>query len=92
MTPVGRDQPFVRVYHSESRGKAANHAARSVRFTRHFVDALDEDIILRGCLGELQDDLVCPVAHIVGQDLVTLGALPISLDGDALIELFPELE
>ena len=92
VAPVGLDQSFVRVYDAESRGEAANHAAGSVRLTRHFVDALDEDIIFRGRLGELQHDLVRPVVRVVGQDLVTLGALPISLDGDALVKLLPEFE
>lgn len=92
VAPVGLGQPFVRVYYAESRGEAANHAARSVRLTRHFFDTHDEDVILWGCLGELQHDLVRPVAHVVGQDLVTLGALPISLDGDTLVKLLPEFE
>lgn len=92
VAPVGLGQPIVRVYDAESRREAANHAAWSVRLTRHFVDALDEHIILRGCLGQLQDDLVRPVVHVVIQDLVTLGALPIPLDGDALVKLLPEFE
>ena len=77
---------------TESRRKATNHAARSVGSTRVFIDALDENVIRRGCLSKLQDDLVCPVAHVVCQDPVTLGALPVTHDRDTVIKLFPELE
>ena len=92
MAPVRGYQSFVRVHDAESRREAANHAARSVRSARLFVDALDEDVVLRRCLDELQDDLVRPVAHVIGQDLVALGTLPVSHDRDARIELLPELE
>lgn len=92
VAPVGRDHSFVRVHDTESRCKTTNHAARSVGSTRVFIDTLDKNVILRGRLSELQNDLVRPVAHVVCQDLVALGALPVTHNRNAAIKLFPELE
>ena len=92
VAPVGRDHSIVRVDDTESRRKATNHTARSVGSTRVFIDTLDENVIRRGRLSELQNDLVRPVAHVVCQDLVALGALPVTHDRNAAIKLFPELE
>lgn len=92
VAPVWRGHSFVRVNDAESGREAADHAARSVWSACLFVDALDEDVVRRGCLDELQDDLVRPVARVLSQDLVAVGALPVSHDRDARIELLPELE
>ena len=92
MAPVGGSHSFVCVHDAESRRETANHAARPVRSTCHFIDALDEDVVFRSCLDELEDDLVRPVARVVGQDLVALGTLLIPHDRDTRIELLPELE
>ena len=92
VTPVGRLQSLPRIHDAESRCKATDHAAGAVRFTRHLVDTLDEDVIRWGRLGELQDDLVRPGAHVVGQGFVSGGALLVTLDQNTLIKLMPELE
>jgi len=56
------------------------------------VDALHENIIIWGSLQELQNDLVCPFPYVVGEKLVSGGTLLVRLNGDAVIELLPELE
>ena len=92
MAPVGRGQSPVRVNDPKGGRKAAYHAAGSVWFTRLFVDTLDEHIIRWGCLGKLQDNLICPVPRMMGQGLVTRGTLRILPDFDTFIELPPKLE
>lgn len=92
VAPVGRDQSSVRIYDTKGRREGTNHAARSVWPTRFFVDTLDENVIRRGCLFKLQNDLVCPVARVLGEDLITRGALLVALDRDAGIKLCPEFE
>jgi hypothetical protein len=82
----------VRVYDAKSGRKTTNHAARSVWSTRVFVNTLDENIVGRRPLFKLQDDLVCPVARVLGQDLVTIGALPVTHDRDTAVKLLPELK
>lgn len=92
VAPVGRDHSSVRIYDTKGRREGTYHAARSVWPTRFFVDTLDENVIRRGCLFKLQNDLVCPVARVLGEDLITRGALLVTLDRDVAIKLCPEFE
>ena len=92
VAPVGRDHSAVRVNDTKSRRKTTNHAARSIWSTRVFVNTLDENVVLRGRLCKLQNDLVRPVAHVRGQGLVTCGVLLVTLNRDFAIKLLPELE
>lgn len=92
MAPVGRDQSAVGVDDAECRGEAANHSAGSVWETGILVSAHQEHVIIRGRQYELQDDLVCPLPCVVGENLVSVRILSIPPDLDAVIELLPELE
>jgi hypothetical protein len=92
VAPVGRNQSSVRIYDTKGRREGTNHAARSVWPTRIFVDPRDENVIRRGYLFKLQNDLLRPVAHVLGEDLIAPGALLVTLDRDAAIKLFPEFE
>ena len=92
VAPVGRNQSLVGVDDAERRGEAANHSAGSVWSTSFLVDALHENVIIWGRLRELQDDLVCPLPYVAGENLVSGGTLPVRHDLDATIEQPPELE
>ena len=92
VAPIGRDQSFVRVYDAKGRREGTNHAARSVWLTRFFVDTHEENVIRWGCLFKLENDLVRPVAHVLGEDLIAPGTLLVTLDRDTAIKLFPEFE
>ena len=92
VAPVGRNQPIVGVDDTESGREAANHSPWSVWPTSFLVDALHENIIIWGSLQELQNDLVRPFPYVVGEKLVSGGTLLVRLNGDAVIELLPELE
>jgi hypothetical protein len=92
MAPVGRNQSLVGIYDAERRGKAANHSARSVWPTGFLVDALHENVIIWGRLRELQDDPVCPLPYVVGENLVPGGTLFVRHDLNTAIELLPKLE
>lgn len=92
MAPVGRHQSLLGVDGAERRGEAANHPARSVWPTGLLVDALHENVVIWSRLRELHDDLVCPLPHVFGENLVSGGTLPVSRDLNIAIELLPELE
>ena len=92
VSPVGREDPVVRIVHAECGGQAADHAAWSVRATLLLVNAFDEHVVRRRIIRELQHDLVRPVMHCVRELLVRLGALLVRPDLDLGVELSPELE
>ena len=92
VAPVGRNQPLVGVDDAKGRREATNHSARSIWTTGFLVDTLHEDIIIWGRLHELQDDLVCPLSYVVGENLVSGGTLPVRHNGDVVVEQLPELE
>ncbi len=80
VAPVGRNQSLAGVDDAERGGEATNHSAGSVWFTGFLVDELHENVIIWGCLRELQDDLVCPLPYVVGENLVSGGTLPVRPD------------
>src|SRR6266702_1799399 len=78
VAPVGRNQSLVGVDDAERRCEAANHSAGSIWSTGFLVDELHENVIIWGRLRKLQDDLVCPLPYVAGENLVSGGILPVS--------------